>query len=144
MTVKEIKDMIMHQFMQMEPEDVQAYLPYMITYVNEGYDKLVFAWAKTHTGTEYFPLLTNDSQIPQIPERYHKALMDWATWCMYRNGNQQKQQRGYEYRRAFEEALLEIANSGGEDVLGDADGDGLIDRTGEPVSDIRHFHSIPW
>ena len=144
MTVKECKDFIMHQFMSMEPEDVQAYLPHLMIYLNEGYDKLVYAWANEHAGHTDFPMLKEDSQTPNIPERYHKALCDWATWCMYRNGNAQKQQRGYEYRRAFEEALAEMENSGGEAVLGDADGDGFIDRTGERVADIRHFHSIPW
>lgn len=143
MKVQEIKDFVMHQFMDMSPDDVTAYLPYLMVYVNEGYEKLVHAWAKVHVGSDDFPMLVSDNDVPLIPERWHKALCDWATWCMYRNGNQQKQSRGQAYLYAFNEALAEILNSGGEAVEGDADGDGLIDRTGKPVSDIRHFHNIP-
>ena len=143
MTVKEIKDFIMHQHLDMDSDDVTEYLPFLMTYVNEGYDKCLKAWAHARIGDADFPMLVTDSDVPQIPERYHKALCDWATWCMYRNGNQQKQARGKEYRWAFEEALADMLNSGGEGVNGDADGDGLVDRTGKPVSDIRHFHGIP-
>ena len=143
MTVREIRDFILHQHMAMEPEDATDYLPYLMTYINEGYDRLIRAWAHARIGDADYPMLASDADVPNIPERYHKALCDWATWCMYRNGNSPKQQRGYAYRNAFDEAVAEILNSGGEAVMGDADGDGLIDRTGEPVADIRHFHAIP-
>lgn len=141
--VQEIKDFIMHQFMDMEPEDVREYLPYLMVYVNEGYEKLVHAWAKVHVGSNDFPRLVSDNDVPAIPERYHKLLCDWATWCMYRNGNAQKQNRGQAYLYAFQDGIAEILNSGGEAVQGDEDGDGLVDRTGKPVLDIRHFHGIP-
>lgn len=143
MTVKEIKDFIMHQHMDMSPEDALDYLPYLLVYINEGYEKIVQAWAKARVGSKDFPALISDNDVPNVPERYHKLLCDWATWCMYRNGNAQKQSRGQAYLYAFNDGLSEIRNAGGEAVEGDADGDGIVDRTGRPVSDIRHFHGIP-
>ena len=143
MTVKEIKAFVMHQHLDMDMSDVDAYIPFLLTYINEGYDKLVKAWANRRVGETDCPILETDNDSPKIPERYHKALCDWATWCLYRNGNQQKQGRGQAYRYAFEEALTDILNAGGEAAAGDADGDGLVDRTGMPVEDIRHFHGIP-
>ena len=74
MTVKEIKDFIMHQHLDMDSDDVTEYLPFLMTYVNEGYDKCLKAWAHARIGDPDFPMLVTDSDVPQIPERYHKAL----------------------------------------------------------------------
>jgi hypothetical protein len=147
MTLAEIKNLAMFQY-NMEPGDEAEYTPFLIAYINEGYDRFVRAWTgERHAGGTDYPLLTADGDVPRIPERYHKPLTDWATWCLYRNGNSAKQQRGYEYRRSFEEALAAMIADGGEkgDLSGDADGDGLDDETGEPVpaQPYRQFYNIP-
>lgn len=147
MNLGEIKNLAMFQF-NMEQEDVREYLPFLVTYVNEGYDRFVRAWTgDRHAGGTDYPYLAADTDVPQIPVRFHKPLTDWATWCLYRNGNQAKQNRGYEYRNSFELALAEMLNDGGEkgDLSRDADGDGVDDETGEPVptQQYRQFYNIP-
>ena len=147
MRLKAIKDLCMFQF-NMDGDDASEYLPFLVTYINEGYDKFVRAWTGgRHAGGLDYPLLAEDNDVPLIPERYHKPLTDWATWCLYRNGNSAKQQRGFQYRTAFEEALAEMLSEGGEkgDLGGDLDGDGYDDTTGEPVpsQQYRQFYNIP-
>ena len=132
----------------MDGSDASEYLPYLVTYVNEGYDRLVRAWTgDRHIGGEDYPALKSDYDTPLIPERFHKALTDWVTWCLYRNGNAQKQQRGYQFRSAFEEALADMMRDGAQngDTSGDLNGDGIDDTTGEPVpkQQYRQFYNIP-
>lgn len=112
MTLAEIKDAIMFQTNN-DSEDIEDYLPYVNDYINEGYDRLVKAWTKNHIPMDEYPRLAADTDVPKLPEWTHRALVDWATWLVYRNGNPQKQQRGYAYRTAFEEVLAKIADEGG-------------------------------
>lgn len=147
MTLKEIKELAMFQY-NMDGEDAGDFLPYLVTYVNEGYDRMVRAWTGgRHGGGTDYPYLSGDEDVPRVPERYHKPLCDWATWCLYRNGNGAKQQRGFQYRYSFEEALAEMMSEGGAlgDLSADLDGDGLNDETGEPVptQQYRQFYNIP-
>jgi hypothetical protein len=58
-----------------------------------------------------------DTDVPNLPEWTHRALCDWATWLVYRNGNPQKQQRGLAFKTAFEEVLAKLADEGGADGL---------------------------
>ena len=132
MTLVEIKNQIMFQTNN-DAEDVGDYLPHLIDYINEGYDKLVKAWAKTHTGIGEYDRLEYDTDEPDLPEWTHRALCDWATWLVYRNGNPQKQQRGYAYRSAFEEILSQIAGEGGEAGL---------DENGN-LKQYKYFRNIP-
>lgn len=112
MTLAEIKNAIMFQTNN-DSEDIEDYLPYVNDYINEGYDRLVKAWTKNHIPMDEYPRLTADTDVPKLPEWVHRALVDWATWLVYRNGNPQKQQRGYAYRTAFEEVLAKISDEGG-------------------------------
>ena len=107
MTLGEIKDQVMFQTNN-DAEDVGDYLPHLIDYINEGYDRLLNAWSKTHIPTGEYDRLEIDPDEPQLPEWTHRALADYATWMVYRNGNQSKQQRGMAYRSAFEEILSKI------------------------------------
>ena len=113
MTLAEIKNQIMFQTNNDE-EDVVDYLPHLVDYINDGYDRLVKVWTKSHTPQEDYPRLSEDTDEPNLPVWTHRAICDWATWLMYRNGNPQKQQRGMAYRSAFEEVLAKLLDEGGK------------------------------
>lgn len=116
MTFKEIKEQVMFQTNN-DADDLEDYLPHVNDYVNEGYDRLIKAWAKTHVPVGEYPRLVYDEDIPALPYWTHRALSDYATWLVYRNGNPQKQQRGMYFLRAFEEVLGKISDEGGIDGL---------------------------
>lgn len=99
MTVAEIKHMVMYQTNN-DADDLGDFMPHLLHYINEGYDLLVEAYQCSHL--EPAQLLTKDIDTPALPEWMHRALADYATWMVYRNGNPQKQQRGYVFRNAFE------------------------------------------
>ena len=120
MTFAEIKDHIMFQTNN-DAEDIEDYLPHINDYINEGYDRLVKVWTKNHIPMDDYPRLEDDADEPQLPEWTHRAIADWATWLVYRNGNPQKQQRGMAYRNAFEEIVSQILSDGGANGL-NADG----------------------
>lgn len=112
MTFAEIKDQVMFQSNN-DAEDIEDYLPHVNDYINEGYDRLVKVWTKSHLPQEDYPWLTDDEDTPELPDWTHRAIADWATWLIYRNGNPQKQQRGMAYRSAFEEVCAKLADEGG-------------------------------
>ena len=132
MTFAEIKDQIMFQTNN-DAEDIEDYLPHVDDYINDGYDRLVKAWTKNHLPSEEYPRLVDDDDVPKLPEWTHRALCDWATWLVYRNGNPQKQQRGLYFRSAFEEVLSRIADEGGASGLNE---DGTQKQ-------YKHFINIP-
>ena len=113
MTLGEIKDQVMFQTNN-DADDVGDFLPHLVDYVNEGYDLLMNAWNRTHIPAAEYDRLENDSDEPELPEWIHRSLADWATWLVYRNGNPNKQQRGYPFRTAFDEVLARIRGEGGE------------------------------
>lgn len=123
MTFKEIKEQCMFQTNN-DADDLEDYLPHIDDYINDGYDRLVKAWSRDHIPVSY-PRLSEDEDEPQLPEWTHRALCDWATWLIYRNGNPQKQQRGLYFREAFNEILAKIAADGGADGLNE---DGTLKR----------------
>lgn len=131
MTLGEIKDQVMFQTNN-DAEDVGDYLPHLVDYINEGYDRLVNVWYKNHIPQAY-ARLENDTDVPSLPEWTHRAIADWATWLVYRNGNPQKQQRGYAFRNAFEDVLARISDEGGASGIDD-DGNRII---------YRKFRNIP-
>ena len=86
--------------------DIQDFLPHLTDYLNEGYDRLVMAAFRKHVSDEdsdYQPLV-HDGSIPNLPTWTHRAIADWATWMVCRNGSTQRQNRGYAFRKAFEDA----------------------------------------
>jgi hypothetical protein len=89
MTVSEIKDRIMYQTGN-DGEDVTDHLPWVLEYINQGYDRMLIAHVKKHVGDEEYPMLSDDSDEPKLPAWVHYALADFATWCIYRNGNVQR------------------------------------------------------
>lgn len=116
MLLIEIKEEVMAQTNN-DIDDLDDFMPYLLDYINEGYDRLVYAWAEEHTsdsaGAEW-PRLHEDTDEPKTPEWTHRALADWASWLVYRNGNPQKQQRGYPFKVAFEEVLAKVMAEGGK------------------------------
>lgn len=112
MTFAEIKEQVMFQTNN-DPEDVGDYLPHLNDYVNDGYDRLVKVWTKSHTPQAEYPRLSADTDVPNLPVWLHRPLCDWATWLVYRNGNPQKQNRGMAFRSAFEEVIAQILGEGG-------------------------------
>ena len=102
MNLADIKSAIMHQTNN-DADDLGDFLPYLVDYINEGYDRLAYAYAGQHVSSDssdYTPL-KNDRSTPNLPEWLHRSIADWATWLVYRNGNTQKQNRGFAYRNYF-------------------------------------------
>lgn len=115
MDLSAIKQQVMFQIGG-DAEDVQDFLPYLTRYINDGYDRLTMAAYGQHVGEEQddTPPLTHDRMSPSLPEWTHPAIADYATWLICRNGNAQRQNRGYAFRRAFEnvESRLRVSQSG--------------------------------
>lgn len=127
MTVAELKNLVMHQTNN-DTDDLGDFLPYLMDYLNEGYDLLLYARDKTHISDNPLVKLVKDSDVPDLPLWTHKAIADWATWLVYRNGNPQKQQRGYAFRSAFQEVSSLLTEQG-------ADGSGAR---------VTRITNIPW
>ena len=117
MTLKELKERIMFQTNN-DADDLGDFLPHITDYINDGYDKVVFAWCGEHVSADsdnYTPL-SHDKSQPDVPDWTHRAIADWATWLIYRNGNSNKQSRGVVFRSSFEEVLRQIASMTGKGV----------------------------
>ena len=114
MTLGEIKALIMFQTSN-DVEDVGDFLPSLLVYINDGYDRLALAYADKHVtrASENYPSLAEDVDEPNLPEWTHKGVADWATWLVYKNGNPNKQQRGMAFRYSADEILKQIALNGG-------------------------------
>lgn len=110
MTVAEIKNMVMFQTNN-DADDLGDFMPHLMHYVNEGYDLLLEAYTKTRLA-EPTQRMTKDTDIPELPVWMHRAIADYATWLVYRNGNPQKQQRGYAFLSAFESVAALARESG--------------------------------
>lgn len=134
MTLGEIKYQVLFQTNNDE-DDLGDFEPHLIDYINDGYDRLVKVWDKAHVSFDaaIYSRLDEDTDVPETPEWTHRYLADWATWLVYRNGNPQKQNRGYAFRQSFESLLSQIADEGG---LGGLNPDGTQKQ-------YRHFYNIP-
>lgn len=114
MNVAELKAAVMFQTNN-DTDDLDDFMPSLMDYLNDGYDRLVVAWAGVHpeeTRDDYKPLV-DDDDVPALPSWTHGAIADWATWLVYRNGNQQKQNRGYPFRSSFDDMVGRIRAEGG-------------------------------
>ena len=134
MNLGEIKNQVMFQTNN-DADDIGDFEPHIVEYVNDGYDRIVNIWAHQHvtSGNEVYPSLAEDSDVPNVPEWTHRYLADWATWLVYRNGNPQKQQRGYAFRETFLQMLTVLSREGGEDGLNE---DGTL-------KGYKNFYNIP-
>lgn len=134
MTLGEIKDQVMFQTNN-DAEDVGDFEPHIAEYVNDGYDRIVNIWARQHvfSGSENYPSLNDNMDEPNVPEWTHRYLADWATWLVYRNGNPQKQNRGYAFRESFLTMLTTLSREGGADGMNE----------GGTLKKYNHFFNIP-
>lgn len=119
MNLLELKQQVMFQTGN-DAEDLGDFLPHLSDYLNEAYDRLLMACKGRHVDDEgEYPRLTHDKSQPELPQWAHRALADYATWMVYRNGSPQKQNRGYVFKKAFEEAQIRLrANGGGRYIHG--------------------------
>lgn len=109
MTLAEIKDEVMFQTNN-DIEDINDYEPYIVDYVNAGYEILVNAYTDMHVGSgagEIAPLV-NPEDVPALPEYAHHGIVDYATYLVYRNGNSVKQNRGMPFYSAFAELVPKL------------------------------------
>ena len=117
-----------------DEEDISDYLPHVVDYINDGYDKLVKVWTKSHAPQDEYPWLSADTDEPNLPEWLHRYICDWATWLVYRNGNPQKQNRG----RAYYESFMLILNQ----LEGEGGASGIDPETGKNIQ-YTNFRNIP-
>lgn len=132
MTLQEIQEHIMHQTNN-DPDDLGDFTPHIDDYINEAYDRVVIVWDGKHVPCDDYPRLESSDDEPLLPKWTHRYIADWATWLIYRNGNPQKQNRGYAYRQSFLEFLSQLSDAGGKDGFNE---DGSRKR-------FRNFFNIP-
>lgn len=114
MTLSEINAQIMFQTNN-DIDDLGDFNPHITDYINQGYDLLVEAYTGEHVtaDSETYPALVDNSDKPNLPEYSHRAIVDFATYLIYRNGNIVKQNRGQAYYSAFYEVLVKLKYEGG-------------------------------
>lgn len=137
MTLGEIKNMVMFQTNN-DADDLGDFLPYLKDYINDGYDRLVLAFSNQHAGqdSEDYPPLNKDKEIPNLPDWVHHSIADWATWLIYRNGNAQKQSRGYQFREAFERVESKLRGMTAAEK-------GLADAGSDKSGGGKYIYNIP-
>ena len=140
MNLAEIKNEVMFQTNNDE-DDLQDFLPYLNDYINEGYDRLVYAFAHTHASndSEQYPLMKVDKAQPNLPSWTHRYIADYATWLVYRNGNTQKQSRGQRYLQRFEEIERQLSSMSDEQK-----GIYMGEESFKSSKYKTKFQNIPW
>lgn len=121
MTLTDIEAQVMFQTNN-DFDDLPDFTPHIDDYINEGYDLLCVVVHKAHLAADGIPPLSSESDVPDLPEWLHRALADYATYMVYRNGNPQKQQRGLMYLDAFNKAkgrAMQILPDGSGDSTGE-------------------------
>lgn len=115
MTLHDIRASVMFQTNN-DFEDIAEYEQSVNDYINEGYDLLTEAW----TGEHLAKPLADDGDTPALPPWAHRAIVDWATWLVYRNGPANKQQRGAQFHASFQAVkarLIETRKGGAQNFF---------------------------
>lgn len=115
MTFKEIKEQAMFQTNN-DASDLGDFAPHIDDYINEGYGELVFAYTGKRVGDDEYPALAINTDVPNLPSWTHRALADYATWMIYRNGNPLKQQRGFAFNSAFMDVYSRVRSKQGQSI----------------------------
>lgn len=142
MTYKEITDTVMFQTNN-DVEDKEEFKIALPDYVNAGYGKLCDAFWGMYPTLEgpLLPLKT-DSDKPNLPLYAHRAIADYASYMMYRNGNPIKQNRGLRYLQDFNEVLSRLRKDSAK--IGDKfAGDGSMLTAEQALSKpivLKHKH----
>ncbi len=100
-----------------DPQDYTEHEPGLWLYINEGYDKLLWAYEKhrVEAGTGHPPMAA-ETDAPLLPDHAHRAIADYATYMLYRNGSPERQRRGAPYYQQFYEVLSGLAQQSGTNV----------------------------
>jgi len=87
-----------------DKDDVGDFEPFLLDYINEGYDTLLYDSLSVHVGDTSYPLLEDDTDEPELDAWIHGAIADYATYRVYLNGSAAKQNRGFLYLSRFNKA----------------------------------------
>ena len=104
MNLQELKEQVLFQI-GTDLEEMDEALPFLLRFLNDGYDRLAMACFGQHVSMDHPSLLplAHDRAVPAIPVWAHGAIADWASWMLYRSGGASRQSRGYVFKSAFEE-----------------------------------------
>ena len=112
MTLEQMKQRVMFQTGN-DAADLGDFLPYLVDYLNDGYDRLLFAHCGMHLSDGgVFQPLRHDKSTPELPDWAHEAIAEWATWLICRNGAPGRQNRGLLVRASFEETERRLRAQG--------------------------------
>ncbi len=116
MTFQEMMQRAIFQY-NADWDDYEDYAPHVDAYVNDGYDQVLHALTGYHLDDiPAFPTLKegeDDQTVPKVPQWTHFPISDYATYLLYRNGNPQKQSRGQEFLRNFQQCLQKCKDLAG-------------------------------
>lgn len=114
MTFDELRERVIFQ-VNADSDDLGDYEPALDGYINTGYDKIVDAFLEEHIdmGGKYASMEA-PWDTPNMPSWTHKAMADYATYLVYRNGNPQKQQRGMRFLQDAMEVINECKSYRGK------------------------------
>ena len=107
MTLSELRNLVLFQTNN-DADDLGEFQPAIEAYINEGYDKLVWEFARQHLDDGDYMSLSSGSDEPEIPEWAHRAIADYATYMVYRNGNLSKQNRAVPFYQMFEQVRMKL------------------------------------
>ena len=120
MTLNDIRNHVLFQT-QNDADDLGEFQPALEQYINEGYDKLVYIVTggghlddKDKAGEVEYATLVGGTEEPALPAWTHRAIADYATYMIYRNGNAIKQNRGMAYYQSFLDASRDCQSPRGK------------------------------
>lgn len=103
MTLAEIKNLVMLQLGE-DPADVGEFDDLLNLYLEKGYRDLMRI-RKRGLMEDVEPLSDMDNLLP---DEYHGALVDYATYGILANGNSSKQQRSQQFLARFEDVRMRL------------------------------------
>ena len=113
MNLAEIKQQALFQYNNdTDAMDDFDFMPHITDYANEAYDKLLWHWKEGALPPHM--KMAKDTDVPVlVPEWAHRALSDYVTWLLYRNGSSTRQNRGQAFLQNFLEYARRLKQMGG-------------------------------
>ena len=112
MNLSQLRQQVMFQTGN-DAADLGDFQPHLTDYLNEGCFRLMQAY---HGQDAPWEPLQHEKSMPDLPQWLHRAIADYATWMVYRNGSPQKQNRGAVFLRTFNDALLRARSARAEEA----------------------------
>ena len=113
MTLEEIKKQALFQT-GADQEDQADWEPSLTAFINEGYDRLLYAFCRMHVHDDsMFQPLNHSRAMPELPQWSHAAIADYASWRLCMSGPAARQARGAAFRASFEEAQGRLRRESG-------------------------------